>query len=978
MKLSARIQFGMVCSIVIAVFSAFALSCGKQPDGDSPGSTAAALQNPTGPAPITEGAIVWTGFTATGLFPDENHCRGTLIAADWLLTAAHCFADFLLKPVGSHPPPSGSATFFAPSGNVSVSFAIADVFFPSNPYALPTALIDFGPDFPPTTETYPRTIDLALVHISPAITSITPAKIWHPAGQTHDQLADLRGASVTVTGAGTVELSSGKSVVKGYNGQERGGLLLATSREQPTVSPLLQKSDSGGGLYLDVPPLPIVPFAVPCAIQPGGPGSTSLLIATNNGFNAPEAHPEQATENWFTPIYEPDVATWIAMKTAQDQDGDGICNDKPDNCIAVKNPDQANCNVEAEDAFGHGIHLGDACDPTPCPQVSTAHRTTIQVSSEGPGPFGSVPTILLGGGLPSIVISDFFSTTARKSRSIDDFVRILSILGPNLGSVTSAVTPRFCHCRDSQGRPISNPATCRDQFFCFQDGRQAGPSFVELAFNPNEPPDLELNQTVWHKMTLAGQPRGAAVPIQYPGTAIQTIWAFAVDNDFWVNQQQFFPPVPVDTNYPAGTDLGGAFWAHDPTTAGAAKHGFGSICITGNCSVADHYAWGIAPDRKTQVITGHHFIPGRALVVWGRGCRVCGDRFVFPDDVPFNAAPIVTFTTRTLDAVLWASDGTGIAIDEMVSPNLRLGLLDTGLNWISSSEPAGVCNADGCTKAFALTADGTQIADTIAVTGDGFKGAVLDGLVEFDESGTFINNSGGTIPDSVAGMLAIPGPTPRTGYAAAWSQTVGKLYVLGGTNPSTGAVRADAWTKRQQVESGWSSVALDPLHAPRNVRAATFSPADGRMWVLDRPTTQTRLLRIDPEAGTVDIDVPVPALDSYRDVWLSTIGDGRVLLTATTSSSHVIALLSSTPSSPRSPLLVLGAHFADGELVGPPSVGYNLITVPLGHTEDGLGIGSVMPAAVASTELTSTWPALSGQIAPDQNGNGVPDSLESC
>jgi len=339
---------------------------------------------------------------------------------------------------------------------------------------------------------------------------------------------------------------------------------------------------------------------------------------------------------------------------------------------------------------------------------------------------------------------------------------------------------------------------------------------------------------------------------------------------------------------------------------------------------------------------------------------------------------IVTITTRTLDAVLWASDGTGIAIDEMVSPNLRLGLLDTGLNWISSSEPAGVCNADGCTKAFALTADGTQIADTIAVTGDGFKGAVLDGLVEFDESGTFINNSGGTIPDSVAGMLAIPGPTPRTGYAAAWSQTVGKLYVLGGTNPSTGAPRADAWTKRQQVESGWSSVALDPLHAPRNVRAATFSPADGRMWVLDRPTTQTRLLRIDPEAGTIDIDVPVPVLDGYRDVWLSTIEDGRVILAATTSSSHVIALLSSTPSSPRSPLLVVGARFADGELVGPPSVGYNVITVPVGHTEDGLGIGSVMPAAVASTELTSTWPALSGQIAPDQNGNGVPDSLESC
>jgi len=308
----------------------------------------------------------------------------------------------LLKEVGIHPPPRGTAVFFPPSGNVGVSFAIKDVFFPNNAYALPTKLIDFDPDFPPNKLTYPSAIDLALVRISPRITSITPAKIWHPAGQTHDHLADLQGASVTVTGKG----GSGKSVILDYNRLQRGGLLLATSRAQATISPLLEVGDSGGGLYLDVPPLPSVPFAS-CAIQPGGLGDTSLLIGVNNGFNASEFHPEEATEDWFAPIYDPDVATWIGKMTVRDEDADGICDDK-DNCRSDKNPDQLDCNVEAEDAFGHGIRLGDACDPTPCPQASTAHRQTIQGSVETAGPWGPVPTILLGGGLPSIVISDFF------------------------------------------------------------------------------------------------------------------------------------------------------------------------------------------------------------------------------------------------------------------------------------------------------------------------------------------------------------------------------------------------------------------------------------------------------------------------------------------------------------------------------------------------------------------------------------------
>ncbi|MBT9561185.1 MAG: thrombospondin type 3 repeat-containing protein [Myxococcales bacterium] len=49
-------------------------------------------------------------------------------------------------------------------------------------------------------------------------------------------------------------------------------------------------------------------------------------------------------------------------------DGDGVCNDV-DNCPGIYNPDQANCNRDAERALGFD-ELGDACDPVPCARVT--------------------------------------------------------------------------------------------------------------------------------------------------------------------------------------------------------------------------------------------------------------------------------------------------------------------------------------------------------------------------------------------------------------------------------------------------------------------------------------------------------------------------------------------------------------------------------------------------------------------------------
>ncbi|HJK96767.1 MAG TPA: kelch repeat-containing protein, partial [Polyangiaceae bacterium LLY-WYZ-14_1] len=67
-----------------------------------------------------------------------------------------------------------------------------------------------------------------------------------------------------------------------------------------------------------------------------------------------------------------------------DGDGDGI-GDACDNCPELPNPAQANCNVDAELAFGLP-ERGDACDPNPCAEtVVSARRVPMVPGFPGEG-----------------------------------------------------------------------------------------------------------------------------------------------------------------------------------------------------------------------------------------------------------------------------------------------------------------------------------------------------------------------------------------------------------------------------------------------------------------------------------------------------------------------------------------------------------------------------------------------------------------
>lgn len=96
-------------------------------------------------------------------------------------------------------------------------------------------------------------------------------------------------------------------------------------------------------------------------------------------------------------------------------------------------------------------------------------------------------------------------------------------------------------------------------------------------------------------------------------------------------------------------------------------------------------------------------------------------------------------------------------------------------------------------------------------------------------------------------------------------------------------------------------------------------------------------MRVDPEAGFVETDVRVPALDLFERIWLTTIEDGRVVVVASRLATYAIALLSSDRFAARPHVHLDGARIYPGTIVIGPTVRYGRISLALrrrvGHNQ---------------------------------------------
>lgn len=160
------------------------------------------------------------------------------------------------------------------------------------------------------------------------------------------------------------------------------------------------------------------------------------------------------------------------------------------------------------------------------------------------------------------------------------------------------------------------------------------------------------------------------------------------------------------------------------------------------------------------------------------------------------------------------------------------------------------------------------------------------------------------------------GPAPRSDFVSFYSQALGGAVVAGGHALGGGTLH-DVWF----AGAGSRFVEVTPTNvALGEVLAASFSPADGRVWILDAPTRNTavgavRLSRFDIETRTASILASWPRIRTTIAYGLTPDVDDGVLLSASGNqvSATVRIRATSTPA-------VTRVHLEPFGLLRPPAV----------------------------------------------------------
>jgi hypothetical protein len=301
-----------------------------------------------------------------------------------------------------------------------------------------------------------------------------------------------------------------------------------------------------------------------------------------------------------------------------DLDGDQVA-DSADNCPVVYNPQQSNCNLDAEIASNNRsdsatTFLGDACDPVPCPLAnmdatstrtsncyptgvageqtcySRTTRSTIQMTPIGPHPVSAI--------LPDGATQGPFALSATEA------------------GVTSI---RFCQPSVTYGIDCTPPSQDpRADPYQFSQGQLA--ISTETGTDPAHP---------WHRITIDCQAPNTA-PARIPAYALPALGASVV----------------AATQYPVGVFnyCGGGTVVYSPTPP---PGGTGNNISTGyGPNVVSNHTWCYAADFQRWQQTG--------AVVFD-GLPTCGTD-------PFGTSSLgqTTPAGTCIDGTLWLSSASEI------------------------------------------------------------------------------------------------------------------------------------------------------------------------------------------------------------------------------------------------------------------------------------------------------------------------------
>lgn len=542
---------------------------------------------------------------------------------------------------------------------------------------------------------------------------------------------------------------------------------------------------------------------------------------------------------------------------AKDSDGDGVPNGYPgapawyktDNCPGIYNPDQANCNLDAELAERTRVPgteiLGDACDPVPCADVSIE-------PSAAPPPHAGYGNKTVGGWTAGRLNNNRFlvnrvSPHARNS-------------GSTAGNAPTAygieTGARFCQRNIALGFDCRAPANVSDAEF------EYAPSWDAEVYDPAHP---------WHRISIDLSYNAWTWDYDNTVTPTAQMWAYWNDNAHW-DHNGLIPPaegsyagICARPEVGEGTCLDGTLWYHAKTEIGRTQSQVRRIFVgrhdNGVGGGANNMANSYFDVRPDEAYWNGYAGTGLMRQFYLR----IPDGDPAPDEDVFRARmrPLVAEDLSKPAFVAW-DNGSAREAGEHVSEWMQSNLNYPTYAWLSAAEPPGVATRlDDRIAGVALDTYGQNV----------YEGALLDGrqLRAMQELGdaSFNSFSDGN------------GPGARQGWIGSFSRSVGGVFVVGGTDVWTGEQLHDVHLWRYGV--GWQPVEIPGLEKPV---AAVFSPVDQRLWLLDEKANGTsQLVRIDPFTNTFE-SLGVWANDT--SVWdghrLELDRDGNPLLIASSAS----------------------------------------------------------------------------------------------
>jgi hypothetical protein len=610
--------------------------------------------------------------------------------------------------------------------------------------------------------------------------------------------------------------------------------------------------------------------------------------------------------------------------TDNDLDGDGVCASNNmsvcgsgDNCPAVQNPLQENCNEDAELARGAEI-LGDACDPVPCPNFTP-------VISQSPPPTNKKPD------------ADFYVTKQLSSLAFTP-VGSFEKMPPTYDAVeVPAQVPytRYRYC-------IDDPSVT--QASCFNGSPAVNDDLLtqNLSGLPQNSRAQEDQLSLWHRVSfgnLIAPTQSADTPdslrTYQTGANFSKVWGFVYDFTYWRSTAWGAPWVPDLTgalNAPTTPfQFDGRFWAHGETDIGTTDASLGTGVHyqafvppggppTPSKGLANHYE-NLTPFSRFLVKP----VPQVKWPLLFRDCTFCGlphglvrecaqCGIELPTELPLYVSKLIALAP---DGTPFAAVPGGLLpLRAPIAPHLA-DALSQDLLWLDQAEPSTDWGlGTPAPMAVALSPDGAQVVQ------QAFSAAgQLYGAEDLGRVGRIGQGAGVALAQSVQQSV--------TELVGVYSRATGDVFVI----HSGVAASGEPAVERLKLSEGVWEAVRPGSYVPGRVQAATYSFYERKLWILDdvdppgHPFKQRRIVLLDPDTGRAQVIAAFPRLGMFDDYWFRVDRDGSMLLFASSRvfEKYVVVRLHASNGQ----LQILGVRAGHGELVAPPAVdmqGYWLVT----------------------------------------------------